>query len=169
MSYGALALASYAMGRMDTTLQAAQRAIELNPSMAFAHLMGGVARIHGGDDPEKGIRMVSRGIALNPQDPGLAWSFGGRAIGNFVVHRHDDAVSDARAAIKLRYGYLFGRVVLTAALAEMGAIEEARKELQTMLGIHPDFTPALLDPYTFSNEADRERLIAGLRMAGLIE
>ncbi len=110
--------------------------------------------------------MISRAIALAPQHPAGAWFFGGRANGHFLLHHQEEAVSDARAAIKLRYGYLFGRVVHTGTLAQMDEIEEARKELQAMLGIHPDFTPALLGPYTFSNEAARERLISALRMAG---
>ena len=166
MSHYALALASYAMGRMDASLQAAERAIELNPSLATAHMAGGVAKAHGGD-PQGGIRMLSRAIALSPHDPMANWFFGGRAIAHFMAHHHEEAVADARAAIKVRYGYLFGRVVLTAALAEMGNLEEAREELQAILGIRPDFTPAFLDLYTFSNEADRERLVAGLRTAGL--
>ena len=105
--------------------------------------------------------MISRAIALAPQHPAGAWFFGDRAIGHFLVHHHEEAVSDARAAIKLRYGYLFGRVVDTATLAEMDEIEEARKELQA-IRLHT----VLLGPYTFSNEADRERLISALRMAG---
>ena len=39
--------------------------------------------------------------------------------------------------------------------------------LETMLELHPDFTPAKLDRYMFADEADRERIIADLRTAGL--
>ncbi len=169
LSHVALAMVSYAMGRLDTALQAAERAIELNPSLPTGHFVGGVARIRGGDAPQEGIRMITRAIALSPRHPAAAFFFGGRALGHFVLRHHDNAVADARAAIKLRYGYVFGRAVLTAALAEMGATEDAREEFQMMLRIRPDFTASRLDAYTFSNEAHWQRLIAGLRIAGLKE
>lgn len=166
MSHTTLAVATYAMGRLDASAQAAERAIEFNPSLPTAHLFGGVAKIHGGR-PEEGIRMIDRALVLNPRDPGAHWFHGGRAIGNFLIGDHESAVADARRGISLRYGYLFGRVVLTASLAEMGRIDEAREEMAVILSIQPDFSPAFLDLYTFSNEADRRRLVDGLRAAGL--
>ena len=57
--------------------------------------------------------------------------------------------------------------MLVASLADMGNLEESRAELETMLEVHPDFTPAKLDRYMFADEADRERIIAGIRTAGL--
>ncbi len=167
LSHVSMATASYAMGRMESTVRAAERAVELNPSLALAHVMGGVGRIHGGDDPERGINMITSAIALNPNDPSASWFWGGRALGHFVLGNHDAAIADARAAINLRYGYLMGRVVLTASLAELGEVEAAARELETILEIRPDFAPSFLDLYTFNDEADRERIVAGLRSAGL--
>ena len=166
MSHGAMALTNYAMGRLEAAAQAAGAAIDLNPSLAMAYVIGGVATAHGGD-PEAGIRMLDSAIALSPHDPSATWFYGGRAIGHFLAHHLEEAVADAREAVKLRFGYLFGRVVLTASLAEMGLLAEARQELEALLGICPGFTPVMLDAYTFSNEADRDRLVSGLRSAGL--
>jgi adenylate cyclase len=161
-----LALVAYVMGRLDVALEAAERAVELNPSFAVAYMIGGVAKAHGGD-PEGGVAMLDRAIALSPHDPTASWFHGGRALSNFLAGNCADAITDARAAIKLRYGYLMARVLLTASLAELGELEQAGEELDALLSIEPDFDPTFYDAYTFSNEADRERLTAGLRAAGL--
>lgn len=166
MSHAVLALANFGIGRMGAALQAAERAIELNPSLTLGHLMGGAAKVHDGD-PEGGIPMITDSIALNPRDPLANWGYGVRAIGHFLLREHERAIADARAGIKLRYGYLLGRVMLVASLADMGRVADSRHELETMLEIHPDFTPAKLDRYVFADEADRDRIIGGLRSAGL--
>ena len=44
------------------------------------------------------------------------------------LENYDDAISDSEEAIKIRYGYLFGRVMRTASLVERGNVEDAREE-----------------------------------------
>jgi len=166
--HSVLALANYLMGRMDATLRSAERAIELNPSLATGYFLGGAAKIYGGD-PEQGLEMTSYAIALSPRDPTLAWFVGLRAIGHFILENYTEATREARASIKLRHGYLFGRVVLTSSLAHLGDIESARSELDEILRINPAFSTDLLQAYTYHDESDRQRLIAGLRLAGLEE
>ena len=164
-SYGALAMANYAMGRLDAVRTAADRSIELNPSYPAGLMMAATARIHGGS-PEQGLEMVTILIALSPQDPAIAWFYGLRAIGNFIMKNLSEAVDSARSAVRHRYGYLFGRLVLTAALSELEQLEAARSEMDQILEIHPDFSLRFLNPYTFHDERDRQRLIDGLLAAG---
>jgi hypothetical protein len=109
--------------------------------------------------------MLTRAIALSPHDPAATWFFGSRALGHLLLREFGEAVADARTAIKLRYGYLFGRAILVTALAESDRLEDARKELNSLLSVSRDFTPAILDRAPFRSEADRERLVAGLRAA----
>jgi len=162
----ALALANFAMRRMDATLRSAERAIELNPSLAFGHFLAGAAKIHSGS-PEQGLEMATYAIALSPRDPALAWFVGLLANGQFLLENYSDAAREARAAIKIRHGYLFGRVVLTSSLAHLGDIEGARAELDEILRLSPTFTTDLLDAYSYADENVQHRLIEGLRLAGL--
>lgn len=159
----ALSLVSYVMGRMEAVVQAADRAVHLNPSRAPAHMMAGAGRIHGGD-PESGIPMMTRSLELSPHDPLGNWFYGARAVGHFLLENYDDAISDSEEAIKIRYGYLFGRVMRTASLVKRGRVEDAREEMQRILEIDPEFTSARLARYA---DTVRDSLIDALQAAGL--
>ncbi len=169
-SHGALAAVSIWLKRLDAALSAAEQAIRLNPSLASGHFLGGVAQKYLGH-PKEGIEMMSRAIALSPHDPSLNWFYGARGLGHFMLGQLEEAVVDARTGIHIRYGYLLARVVLIASLVEMEKLAEAQTELQILLDIRPDFTLSLFDGYPFTEATDhhRERLIAGLMAAGLVE
>jgi adenylate cyclase len=165
-AHEALAVGSLWMGRLETSLGAAHRAIELNPSSAAGYLVAGAATKYLGR-PEEGIELLSKAIELSPQDPLMHWFLGARALAHFMASQLEEAVTDARASLAVRYGYILGRIVLIASLAELDRPDEAAAELKALLGVDPLFTPALLDPYPFTVESDRQRLIDGLRAAGL--
>lgn len=166
MAHAILAFVSLAMGRLDAMAVSAERALELNASLPYAYLVRGIGMTYNGE-PDEGCQMISEAIALAPHDPGVNFFYGARAIGHSVARRYDEAAADARAAIKLRYGYVMARVLLISALAHMGDLPRAWIELDTMLALKSDFTPALMDRYPFSDESDREHLIEGLHIAGL--
>lgn len=165
VGHEALAMVAYARGRMETVIREADRAIQLNPSWAYAYMLGGAGRIHGGD-PIGGIPMMTRAVELSPQDPMNTWFYGGRAIGRLLAGHYEDAVVDARQAVATRYGYLMGRVILTVALVQLGRVDEARSELETLRGIDPAFNPDYLARYTFTDE-QRDMFASSLETAGL--
>ena len=154
------------MGRMDRVLAEGQRAVQLNPSLVWGHLMVASATVHGGD-PERGIPIAQRAIDLSPHDPMVTWSYGLLAMAYFLMKRPTEAIASARTAIGVRYGYLLGRVLLTVSLAEAGDLEEARTEAATILEINPDFNTKMLDPYHWS-AADRKRVVDGLVRVGVL-
>jgi TolB-like protein len=164
-AYAARAMANYTLGRLDAVRRDADRAITLNPSHASAYLLAAAGRIHGGN-AEEGLALMRQGLELSPRDPAVAWFHGMIAVGEFVAGSPEKTIGAARTAIAARYGYLFGRVLLVASLAETGDLDEARNELATMLEVHPGFTLDLLNPYTFADAADRRRIVDGLRAAG---
>jgi TolB-like protein/class 3 adenylate cyclase/Flp pilus assembly protein TadD len=161
----AMSMVAYAQGRMVQTVREADRAIQLNPSNAAAHMLAAVGRIHGGD-PDAGIPFAERAMELSPKDPSFTWFQGSRAIGHLLAGNYDEAVSDAKAAIATRYGYLFGRVMLIVALVQLGRIDEAQAEMRTLLEIDPEFSAGYLARYTFSDE-QREMFEVSLHEAGL--
>jgi hypothetical protein len=60
--------------------------------------------------------------------------------------------------------------VTIASNAMRGQAEQAKRALNAYLRIDPKVTiPKLCDYYPFRREADRERLIAAMRMAGVAE
>jgi adenylate cyclase len=164
--YETLAVGNLWMGRLETSLRAAERAIEINPSSATAYLAAGAATKYLGR-PKEGIELISKAIDLSPQDPLMHWFLGARALGHFMSEQFDQAIPDARASLGLRYGYVLGRIVLISSLVELGRLDEAKAEMRTLFEIMPDLTPTLLDAYPFAIESYRQRLIDGLRAAGL--
>jgi adenylate cyclase len=165
MGHEAMSLTAYAQGRMEATVKEGDRAIHLNPSRAVAYMMAGAGRIHGGH-PDAGIPLMTKAMEISPQDPFNTWFLGGRAIGHLLAGHHEDAVADAREAIKTRYGYLMGRVILTVALVQLGQEDEAKAELGILLEIDPDFSTEYLARYTLT-EAQREMFVSSLERAGL--
>lgn len=163
--HDAMAMVAYVQGRMELTIKEADRAIRLNPSLAVAYMLAGVGRIHGGD-PEAGIPLMTKAMEISPQDPFNTWFFGGRAIGHLLAGHYEDAAADARHAIRTRYGYLMGRVILVVALVQLGHLEEAEAELASILDIDPGFSTDYLSRYTFSGK-QREMFESSLRAAGL--
>jgi tetratricopeptide (TPR) repeat protein len=128
-------------------------------------MLAGAGRIHGGD-PDAGIPMMTKATEISPQDPFNTWFIGGRAIGQLLAGHYEDAIVDAREAIKTRYGYLMGRVILTVALAQMGRVDDARKELATLLQIDPGFGSDYLARYTLTDD-QRRMFESSLETAGL--
>jgi tetratricopeptide (TPR) repeat protein len=127
--------------------------------------MAGAGRIHGGH-PDAGIPLMTKAMEISPQDPFNTWFLGGRAIGHLLAGHYEEAVVDAREAIKTRFGYLMGRVILIVALVQLGREEEAMAELATLLEIDPDFSSEYLARYTLTDQ-QREMFIASLEKAGL--
>lgn len=166
MGWAALGFVSWRLGRLERAAQLTDKAIELNPSLAISYAVAAAAHTYGGD-PEKGVAMSDRLLALAPNDPSATWFWGGRAIANFLASNPEAAIDDARAAIRTRFGYLFGRALVAASLVDLGRLDEAKAEMEAILDIAPDFDSHRFDGYTFRFEKDRQHLIENLKTAGM--
>ncbi len=166
--YAVIAGINLWMGRVETAQSAAERATELNPSLAHGYVMLAAAVKYAGD-PKRGVELFTRALELSPHDPWANWFLGGRALGHFMLENFDMAIVDASAAIKRRYGYLTARIVLIASLVEKGDLDGAQMGLEELLAIHPKVGRGVLDnfPFTSATEVNRQRLINGLIAAGL--
>lgn len=132
----------------------------------MAYFLAGGAKTHGWK-PAEGLVLANQALELNPRDPALNWTLGIKALSEFFLGDYDAAERDARRALEVRYGYLFGRVILVATLVEAGRLELARAELGKILDLDPEFTSTRLVAYIFEDPQFRSRLLDGLRAAGL--
>jgi len=105
-------------------------------------------------------------MRLSPFDrPGLP-----RAQGdNYRLSgRLEEAVACYRESLKRESGYLAAYVNLTSALSELGRLEEARDAAREVLRQEPDFSIASYGKgFSYRNPQDLERILDGLRKAGL--
>ena len=142
---------------------AAERTIELNRMDAsVAALIGNLIAYAG--DWERGCAVVNSAMQLNPHHPGWYW------FANYnAAYRQRDYRGALGFALKINTpGNFYTHAVTAAAYGQLGMHEAARKSLQELLAIRPDFANTAREE--FERWLDREFVehqIDGLRKAGL--
>ena len=143
---------------------AAERAIELNRMDAsVAAYIGNLIAYSG--DWERGCAVVESAMQLNPRHPGWYWfaSFND-------AYRRRDYRGALGFALKINLpGNFYTHAVIAAAYGQLGMREEARKALQELLAIRPDFAKTAREEFGrwFHDLAFVEHQLDGLRKAGL--
>ena len=143
---------------------AAERAIELNRMDAsVAAYIGNLIAYAG--DWERGTAVVESAMQLNPRHPG--WYY----FASFNdAYRRRDYRGALGFALKINLpGNFYTHAVTAAAYGQLGMREEARKALQELLAIRPDFAKTAREEHErwFPDLAFVEHMLDGLRKAGL--
>ena len=149
-----------------------ERALALDRNLAPAHAMIGLAKYRIGRSEETEAH-IEEALRLSPRDPFCAaWlSIAGDA--KLFLGSDEEAVARLDSALALNRNNPYTNFLLAAALAHLGRLEEARAAVQVGLALNRDFTlrryraGAASDNPTFL--AQRERVVAGLRKAGVPE
>ena len=157
---------------VERAMAESNRALELDPGLAFAHAMIGLHALHlrRGEETEGHIREALR---LGPSDP---FSFAWFAIAGFAKNSlglYEEAVTWLRQGISRNSKFAMPHFHLGSALAHLGRMEEARAAAADGLALDPTFNLASFraaqitdDPYYL---AWRERVIEGMGKAGVPE
>ena len=141
------------------------RAIALNPNLAWAWLYSGWARIWLGQ-PDAAIEHFAHAVRLSPLDPLIADLQAATAYAHFFAGRYDEAASWAAMAVDARVA----AYVAAAANALAGHLEEARTAVTQLCQRDPALrVSALRDALGPYRPEDLAKYEAGLRMAGLPE
>ncbi len=120
-----LALARMVRGDHTGALEAAFRAIELNPSDATAHGTAGATLVFIGR-PREGLDSLAMSLRLSPRDPRLRIRQSHIGLGHLFLGQHDEAEAVARTIMRQYPEYSFGPRLLAIVCAETGRLEEAR-------------------------------------------
>jgi TolB-like protein/Tfp pilus assembly protein PilF len=143
---------------------AAERAIELNRMDAsVAALIGNLIAYAG--DWERGCAVVESAMRLNPHHPGWYWF-----VSFNDAYRRRDYRGALGFALKFNQpGNFYTHAVIAQTYGQLGMREEARKSLQELLAIRPDFARTAREEYGrwFHDLAIVEHQLDGLRKAGL--
>lgn len=139
----ALALAGFVMAivahDMPTARKAFDRALTISPSSFFALAFGGTA-VGWKGDAERAIDWGERAIRISPFDRLLYMPNHAIAVGNFLLGRYDKAAEAARQAIHSKPEFSIPHVILAAALAAAGHLDEARAAASRALALQPGFS-----------------------------
>ncbi|MEP7294812.1 MAG: winged helix-turn-helix domain-containing tetratricopeptide repeat protein [Burkholderiales bacterium] len=138
----ALTLAGFSIG-MDAhdrgaAFSAMEAALAISPSSALTYILGSV--IHGwGGDAERAIEWSERGMRLSPFDPWAFAAFDAQALGHFHLGRYEEASRAAYKAVQANPSHSITFVQLSAALAQLGRLEEAKVAATRVLELQPTF------------------------------
>jgi TolB-like protein/class 3 adenylate cyclase/Flp pilus assembly protein TadD len=149
-----------------------ERALALDRNLAPAHATIGLAKYRVGRSEETEAH-IQEAFRLSPRDTfGAAWmSIAGDA--KLFLGNDEEAVTRLSRAIEMNRNNPYTYFLLAAALANLDRLDEARFAAQAGLALAPSFSMgrflagAASDNPTFL--AQRERVVAGLRKAGVPE
>jgi TolB-like protein/tetratricopeptide (TPR) repeat protein len=160
---------AYFFGDIDRALLLIDRALDLDANLAVAWQRSGWVRGYAGD-PDGAIASLNKAIRLNPLDPRVFLTQSAMAFAHFIAGRDDEAVRWAAMALRVKPNWLPALRVLIVSNAMQGQAEEAKRALNSYFSIDPKVSIAkTCEYYPLRREADRQRLIAGLRAAGVPE
>jgi adenylate cyclase len=166
----ALATAYSLTGPQDKMLAAAERAVELNPSLATAYFyIGNFLALAG--RPEEAIASLEKGMRLSPRDPLLFGFLSGMAWAHAAAGRDAEAIDWARRSLKQRSDWIDGLTALAASCAHLGRLEEAQRVAEDIRRLHPKLSLSRMDRFLAGATAPEftRRILDGLRKAGVKE
>jgi len=150
----------------DTAVDFVNRAVVLNLNSASAwNHRGWVYRYVGG--AEEALLSFERAIRLSPLDPMLYDTYTGVASTFITLGRFDEAVSEAKKALRQNPLFTSAYRCLAAALAYLGRNTEAEEAAARLLEIEPNFRISKWVGY--GGQWQGKKFIEGLRLAGLPE
>src|SRR5258708_6899471 len=150
----------------DDALAEFERAFALNPNF-IDHRYAQALTLAG--EHARAIEALEANIRLDPLQP-LLFGFGQRGFANYMLKRYGEAVRLFRECALRSPNQQWPHLMLAAAYAQSGQLEEARAEAAEVLRINPGFTierRKRLAVYKYPKDA--EHRLDGLRKAGLPE
>jgi TolB-like protein len=138
----ALTFAGFSIG-MDAHDRAAafvafEAALAASPSTALAYILGSVILGWTGE-AERAIEWAARGIRLSPFDPWAFAAFHSFMLGHFQRGRYEEAAAAAYKAVQCNPGHSISYMLLAAALAKLGRLDEAKAAGARVLALQPAF------------------------------
>jgi TolB-like protein/Tfp pilus assembly protein PilF len=151
----------------DQAVNELTEAIELNPSLAFAHIVLGATYGYGGM-PSEGLHHCGLAARLSPRDFTQAVNFSAQGLCHFMAGRFAEGVEWERRAVELRPHFGSAWRTLAAAAGKVGNFDAATRALSEAKHLHPLLSIAWVEKYhPIVRETDRAIYIEGLRAAGL--
>jgi TolB-like protein len=158
---------AYFFKDVDRALSLIDRALELDVNLAIAWQRSGWVRGYTGDH-EGAIESLNKAIRLNPLDTRVFLTQSAMAFAHFIAGRNDDSAHWAAMALRMKPNWLPALRMAIVSNAMQGRRKEARQALTAYSRVDPDVSiEKVCDCYPLRRPCDRERLVVGLREAGL--
>jgi TolB-like protein/Tfp pilus assembly protein PilF len=146
-----------------------ERALELNPNLAWAWMFSGWAKVSLGL-PDAALERINRAMRLSPQDPQIITMQAGLACAHLIARRYAEALSWARMATRDRPNIAFANCVAAVSAALAGRLAEAQAAMARLREIDPNLRLSSPRPILLLRRPeDKAQWTEGLRKAGLPE
>lgn len=151
----------------DAGLDAARRALELNPGSGFVAMLSSAALVFGGD-PEEALVHAERAMALSPLDPGFFMFLTIAGLAHFLNGRPEPALELAKKSASLYPDWDTTYWVLVSAYVRLGRMAEARATLARLVSLSPGLTVSgARQRLPIRNPASLDLILDGFCKAGL--
>ena len=151
----------------DEAVAAARQWVRIEPGNAdaYANLAGA---LHFNGEHEQAIPLIEKAMLLNPFYPFYYILYRGQAL--LAMERYEEALEAIKRSAAHNPEALPAHLYLAACLGLMGEDASAREAMAEVRRIDPDFSMAWLrTSFSYKYAADLDRLVEGLRKAGLSE
>ena len=159
-------------GRAQRGIDELERALAIDPNMAIARATMGLAQIFVGR-AENTEAHVLEALRLSPRDPSVWLWFQQAGLAKAFLGDFAQGLPWNKKSIEANRNNPWAFFYLAACLAHLGRLDEARQEVKAGLAVNPKFTIARCRAGFESDNAvflaQRERMIEGLRKAGVPE
>jgi len=151
---------------IEVTIAEAARAVELSPNNAQARCLQGLIHLYQGN-PDKAVEELELTLRLSPLDWLRFWFLHQLSFCRYMARDYEGARDTAMKVIALRPDYLFGYWHLAGSCAQLGEMDRARAAFRELIRLAPNFDRTFIDTTgRFSDSADMEHILDGLRMVG---
>jgi adenylate cyclase len=133
-----LAYVSAVQGHYEAAMDAAKRAVALNPYDMGARGVLGMCYLVTGEH-RLAIEMFSMAAQRGNSDPRYQWA-AVNAFSHYLLGQYDAALSWAREELYLNPNQLQALAIRTAALAQLGRTAEAKNAAEVLLSNYPNLT-----------------------------
>jgi adenylate cyclase len=160
----ALMMALFFDRRVAEAMKVGEQALSTNPN--DTELMGEFGtRVAISGEWQRGAALLDQAIALNPGGGG--YYHGTRALAAYMLHDNATAVQEITKADMQKFPLY--HAVAAIIFAEAGMTDDARHHGEIFVRMRPDFLRNVVAELDIRNvrPVDRDRLIAGLRKAGM--
>ncbi len=155
-----MAFALITAGDSAGALEAARRAVDLNPSLPWALSLLAYLIHMTGHPPGESIDLVQRAMRLSPRDP-AEWLFYDALGGAYWnAGQYEDGLAVSRRLIALSPSYYFGYLWGALNAVGLGRIEEARDLIRQARQVQPELSLALVRRGLGAMAADVDRRMA---------
>jgi len=146
-----------------------EKALALNPNLAWAWLFSGWVKASIGD-AECAIERIARARQLSPHDPQDFSIQTAMAFAHIIAGRYDEAVVCAQLAIRDKPGYFLANCIAAVSAGLAGRAVEAESAINRLRQLSPSLRIANVDTVQMMRrQEDIARWTDGFRKAGLPE